>query len=520
MGKTNLSDFDKGISIEDLEGIDDIVESSEIMDETTADESTTEETDNELNVRDSGVIDLNSADFEDIGTYKPVMQNGDTKKISDIISQNLSYIANKDSGTFAKKRKAMEEEIEAYKKDLIVNKGFTYEEATAAAEKRAAKRSIEEVNEYKTNNPEVAIIKVNKTDSDKIEIAPEDRAKVHKASAIRLIEVEDAELKHIRIKSHPSNSPISMARLNTCNLTRYTVPCINTVDMCTFDGTSTYALVNLYFGEDDDYKTRLTKQMDLVYDKFVSSTTKTKYTEAGALAMTKEDFLNWFAFADITAAMYAIYVASSTEIVTSPFECQNELCKDDDKGKQVPHKYDFTYNCKDIMKFDNIEGEFKEIYNGILQCKNDDVAMAALRNEKHECHRYKSSVTNNIYDIQTPSCARALEFTKFVNSENQLSDVYFGIAIHIAKIYLYCGEEEGEPVYAMIDSPEDIFHIVEEAIEPEFNLYTQKLVRDKTYSYETTLRHVCDKCGTETLSPLDVSALVFLKAQRMGSAIE
>ena len=511
------NEFEKNITNDEISDIDSIAESSGLITKETSD---TKET---ATFEDSGIIDLNATDFENIGTYKPSSESADKKRINNIINENLSYIASKDNSVFAKKRQAIIDEIEDYKKNLIINKGFTDEEATAAAEKRAEKRSIEEVNEYKTNNPEVAIIKVNKTESDKLEIAPEDQPKVHKASAIRLVEVEDEDLKYIKVKKQPSNIPINIAKLNTCTLTRYAVPCINTVDMCTFAGTSTYNLVNLYFSNDDSYKARISKQMDLAYDKFVSSTTKEKYTDAGALAMTKEDFLNWFAFADLNAAMYAIYVASSTEMITSRFDCQNETCTDIDEktGETKRHSFDFTYNCKDIMSFDNISDQFKPILEGIRSYNNDYNKMSKFRDEKNIGYRYKSSITKNIYEIETPSCAKALSFADYVkDDDNQLSDVYFGIAVHIAKIYLYCGDEDGEPTYIEVTDPETIYNIVSDAIEPEFDLYTKKLVANKSYSYDTSLKYKCDKCGNEVDSSIDMASLVFLKAQRMGSEIE
>jgi hypothetical protein len=241
--------------------------------------------------------------------------------------------------------------------------------------------------------------------------------------------------------------------------------------------------------------------------------------------MTKEDFLNWFAFADLTAAMYAIYVASSTEMITSRFDCQNETCTDiDEKTKETKrHSFDYTYNCKHILSFDKIADNFKKIYDGINEFNNNFDKMSAFRDEINVGHRYKSSITNNIYDIETPSCARALAYADFIkeNDDNQLSDVYFGIAVHIAKIYLYCGDdEEGDPTYAVVTDPETIYNIVSDAIEPEFDLYTKKLVANKSYSYDTSITYKCDKCGNEVTNPVDMPSLVFLKAQRMGSEIE
>lgn len=505
------NNFEKGITNEDIEDLDTVIDSSDIA-----------EPESDDIVEDSGIVDIGDVDFEDIGEYKPSLESANKTNINKIITENLSYIASRDDSVFAKKQKALIEEIEAYKKNLIINKGFTDEEASAAAEKRAEKRSIEETNEYKTANPEVAIIKVDKKDSGKLEIAPEDQPKVHKATSIRLVEVEDVDLAHIKIKKNPTKMPINIAKMNTCTLTRYTIPCINTIDMCTFAGTSTYNLVSLYFSENDSYKSRLTKQMDLAYEKFVSSATKEKYTATGALAMTKEDFLNWFAFEDLTAAIFAIYVASSTEMITTKFECRNETCVDINEGKEEPHKFDYSYNCKDILSFANVPENFKAIYEGILEHKNDFEAMTKLKDENDKGHRYKSSITNNIYDVETPSCARALAFVDYLNNDDDsnMSAVYFAIAIHIAKMYLYCGEEDGEAAYMEVSDPETIYNIVADAIEPEFELYRKKLIADKSYNYDTSITYTCDKCGNTVTNPVDVASLVFLKAQRMGSEIE
>ena len=149
-----INEIDKGITFEDLDGVDDVVEASNIEEKKVPNSSPVEEDDN-------GVLDLSSMDFEDAGTYKPSLESADRSKINKIIADNMSYIASRDDSVFAKQKKAILKEIEDYKKNLIINKGFTEEEAAAAAEKRAEKLSNEATIAYKTNNPEVAIIKVN-----------------------------------------------------------------------------------------------------------------------------------------------------------------------------------------------------------------------------------------------------------------------------------------------------------------------------------------------------------------------
>jgi hypothetical protein len=189
---------------------------------------------------------------------------------------------------------------------------------------------------------------------------------------------------------------------------------------------------------------------------------------------------------------------------------------------------DNTENSK-YLPSEDLDNEYDVVGNNNLMSRDDNkmqsdnnVNYVDLKEFMFNWFDKNLRITKNIYDIETPSCARALAFADFItdNAENQLSEVYYSIAIHIAKIYLYCGEEEGEAVYTEVTEPKDIYDIVSDAIEPEFNLYTQKLVANKSYTYETTLTYKCDKCGNEITTPIDIPSLVFLKAQRMGSGIE
>ena len=507
----NLNEFNDSIEINesDVSDLDSILPESQ-------EPTTTEE-----KPSDDGVIDLSSIDdVED--EYVPTnVASPDATRLDSLISEKLSYIASKDTGHFAEERKRILNEVTEYKKDLIINRGFTPEEAEKAAMHRAENIATETATTYATEHPEIAVIKVNKTDSDKLDIAEEDKAKVRKSSVIRLVEVEDKELAHLTIKKATDYSPINIAQLNTCVLAKQSVPCINTGDVLTFTGTSSYNLVSLFFEEDDTNYQRLSKQIAICYEKFVSSTTKTKFTSTGEVAMTQEDFANWLTYPDLAAALYAIYVASSTEMLTSPFECPN--CKDPDKdhpGKMIKHPYNFTYNCKELIDYSEISDDYKRILDGIRQREGDRDAMLAFSEENNKGHRYKSPITKNIYDIQVPSCARALAFTAFIDDSSRLSETYANIGMYIHTAYIYSGEENGTPVYTEVTDYKTIYDIVANAIEPEFQFYYKKLIDNKAYIYSFKLTHKCDKCGHETSGPIDVASLIFHKAQGMEAEIE
>lgn len=528
----NINVNNSVITNEDTVGLDEIIETSGIV------------KNEEAPAEASGFVDLASImgdedSAEDDGSdYQPVNINQAPKisteaahaKYNDIINSKLKYLSEMDTGKFGQTKEKILSEIDAYKKNLITKRGFTPEEAEEAALNRINKIADEESSKFEKENPKAVVIQVAKGDADKIEFDPADKIKVHKSQSIRLVEVEDEELKHINIKKSTKKTPFNQINLNTCTLAKYSIPCINTGDLCTFAGTSSYSLVQLFYDETETTAQKMMKQIALVYDKFISSTTKTKYNAVGDLIMTQEEFANWFNFADLSAALYAIYVASSTEMLTSPFECINDACLDvDDEGKSTKHVYNYTYNVKELADFSSLNNEenkiYKTIYEQINKNANDVTAMKEMQEALINGHRYKSSVTNNIYDIQSPSCARALEFQKLVKPGNdqpaQMSQFYANIAMYMNCAYVYCGEENGEPVYMEpIEDPKALYEMVENAIEPEFQLFYKKLVIDKSYIYEYKIKTKCDKCGTVDERPVDVSYLIFQKAQGTEAEIE
>lgn len=507
--------FDDTINDNDLEGIDDIIDNS------------------------NGVIDIdnsnvNNPDVKD--EYVPVSTKPNSEKITEAdlesaIDIELAYMASRNDELFESTKSTILDEMTTFSKNLIKNQGFTPDEAMSAAIKRASKRAKEENDRFKFDNPETVEIRVNKTDADKLVIDPEDESKVHKSAAIKLIEVEDKELKHLKIRRRDSKSNISIMQMNTCALNRYTVPCINTVDMCTFAGTSSYNLVQNVFSDNDTPYDRYAKQIAFVYDRFISSATKNKYGALGNTVMTLEDFSNWFLFPDLQAALYAIYVASSTEMLTSKIKCLDPDCKDIDEKETDPnkrtiaHTYDYTYNCKELMDFSEMPEEFKMIKTQIERYAGRYDDMKQLQENQQSAHRYKSSMTLNVYDIQVPSCARALEFQKFIkeDDEDHMSESWANVAMYIHAAYIYTGEndEDGNPIYyEPITDAEELYHLVENVVEPEFQLFYKKFIPKRAFIYSFKLKTKCDKCGRSNDAVVDVPTLVFLKARGTEAVIE
>lgn len=529
MRKYNETD----INDSDLEGIDDILDSTE----------ETGTTDNS----DSDNVSIDNIDDDD--DYVPVVTNPVVSEtainddLADIIDEELAYIISKEPETAELIKNKILGATDEYRKSLIKNQGFTAAEAKAAAFKRAERRAREENDKFKAKNPESVTIKVNKSESNKLVIDDEDMPKVRQSKVINLVEVEDKTLGSIKIKPKGNKTPINIAHMGTCVLSKYTVPCINTVDMCTFAGSSTYNLTSNLLTETDTTYERYSKQLAFVYDRFISSKTKNKYGALGNVVMTLEDFANYLSFPDLPICLYAIYVASSTEEIESTFECSDPECKDinekemDPKKRIQRHQFKSKYKCRDIVRFDNADDRFKKLKDDIEKCTNAD-SMERLREDACVSRRYRSSMTLNIYDVSVPSCARALEFMKLVdnaiqeaedkgepltNDDKTMLESYANIAMFIDTVYIFSGEydENGEPIYyEPITDMKEIFDIVSNVTEPEFQLFYRKLIPGKSFVYNFKLNTVCDKCGKENDLDVDVSYLVFLKATGMEAMIE
>lgn len=518
----------------DLEGIDDIIDSVEATETKTPEES------------DSGVVDMTEIDDDE--EYVPVVTrpqvtNSGNSELEAMIDDELEYMASKEPETADLIKSKIIKGTEEFTKSLVANQGFTPIEARNAAFKRATRRAREENDKFRAKNPETVNIKVNKGDADKLVIDPEDMPKVRQSNVINLIEVEDKSLGSIKIKPRNGKTPINIAQMGTCVLSKYTVPCINTVDTCTFAGSSTYNLATNLINDIDSNYEKYSKQIALAYDRFICSKTKNKYGALGNVVMTFEDFANYLAFPDLPACLYAIYVASSTEEIESTIQCTEPECIDinekeqDPRRRKRPHEFKVKYKCKDLMRLDDIDDKFKELKEKIELCSNAD-SMEALREDNRRSRRYRSAMTLNIYDVSVPSCARALEFMKLVdvaideaNEKNEpltsddktMLESYANIAMFIDTVYIFSGEydENGEPIYyEPITDLKEIFDIVSNVIEPEFQLFYRKLIPGQSCVYSFKLHTECDKCGKEEDRDVDVAYLVFLKATGTEAMIE
>lgn len=439
---------------------------------------------------------------------------------SEIIAKQLGNLKNDDKNHYDSISEKLLNEIKSYRHDLIVNEGLTPEEADKAAKNRAFHSAKEEYQRYYSEHPEVAVIEVPAGDANKITFTKSQQEKLDKSKRIHMIEVEDQTLKVLKIKETDRKDIARILHKTTCSISNYSLPFYNTRDYLTFKGANILRLNNATMGR-ESLLSLVVKQAQLLYDCFVESTTRTKYDSEGNVIMSYEDFIKWYRFDDMDTGLYAIYVASSTEMITSNFTCRQEACLNTlppDKREQG-REYPATYNSKSIISFDEAEEKDKAIIDAILANKDSLTKMEKFQEGELTQWRMESSYTKNIYEFAIPSISDAI-----VTYENTVVDpdteegMILSYAMWTRAIYVYDGEENGEAVYYKLDDINDIVTFYHNIIETERQLINTNL-SDKLFKPEFRLTTRCPNCGHERTMDLLIRDLVFLRARSIEAAI-
>lgn len=435
---------------------------------------------------------------------EPVLTTAENQ-IHNLVEENLKDFAKADPVHYPAERDRIIGSIIDYRRKLIVESGLTEEEATSAVTRRAIKEASEINSKYTTAaaEPNVAIVKIDKTQSENVEFTEEEKEKMSKAKAIRLVEVEDSSLLTIPIKTSDSDDILFTAiHRASCNVSKYNMPMINTFDNCDFTGATTIQLVQAVYDENDSDYHRYQEQLELVYTKFQGSTTMDKYDIEGNTIMTKEDFAKWFRFFDIPVAMYAIYVASSTETITSSFKC--EACEKD---------YDFEYNTKKLISYEGIPDKFQADLDSVLRLSADREGLTELKANSRRGKRFQSQFTKNIYDISSPSVARALNVLRYVNPRDSYARYLSMYAMMFDSIFVYDPSDK-QYIEIKSDNPRAILSFLYDIIDTELKLIT-KVINDFYFIPTFKLTRKCPHCGNVEDITFSIDELVFLKAQSM-----
>lgn len=396
----------------------------------------------------------------------------------------------------------------AYKKKLILE-GFTPEEAEEAAKNWAKKTATSEDTDYAEKNPEIGVVKIDKTDTAKedLKLTPEEHEKLVPTKAIKLVLVEDAELKNIEIENVATERKVDYIRNLEGSLSKYSVPIPIYGDYMTFRGAQLIQIANLEARDDDRLEDDLNRKASLIYSKLVGGTLIKKSNNQGKTVMTYQEFTNKFSYMDIDMAIYGILCASNPEEGSTELTCN-----------KCNHNFEHKYNFKRLMTMDGLNDDFKQRYEDILENRTNDIALKMLHDKTNNARRYKSPFTNNIYDVAVPSIARMIDVFKRINQEDSIMVHNSIFASFLNCIYLY-NENTGKYLQVNDNEVDLMLDTISDIPQDDITML-QKQIATMSYSPRFAIIGNCPSCGTHYEIPVSVDNLLFFKQRDLQREIE
>lgn len=388
-------------------------------------------------------------------------------------------------------------------KDLIMNMGFTREEADTAANNQIRKKISEAYSEYKNNmTPEIGVVTIDKTANvNDLGLTKEEHMKLEKVKRVRLVVMEDADLANIKIERPNEEHKADYVKSIEGSLSRYAVPMPMLGDFISFKGAQMVQLVNAVNYEDARIDEVISTKGSLIYEKFMGGVVMQKYDYTGKSIMSYNEFANKFPYQDIDMALYGILCASSMEENSTSLTCN--ACS---------HQWVQSYNLKSLLKLDDISTDFKQRVDSILKYKSNDIEMRKLYEEKRKAIRYKSPFTNYIYDLSYPTIARATNLLKRIDSEDTVMTYLSAVALYLSRILVYNADKDS---YIEITADETalLLDTMKTVSNEDLNMLAKQIREDMYYAPQFMLHSKCPSCGRESDIPIGIENLIFLIAR-------
>lgn len=396
--------------------------------------------------------------------------------------------------------------FEEYRRQMIIQGLNPQEalEATKANLMRDAKAMNEAARTAEKPGDTVDVV-INKEQEGSVikQFTPEEKEKMAKAKMIRLVVVEDESLKNITIEKVDIKHRADYIHAINGNLSKYSVPMPATGDYFTFRGGQLVQLAALVANDDENPYESTARKAQFLYDKFVGGTVIQKGEHSTYSSMSYEDFTNAVAYNDIDMGLYAILCAGQMEFAETDMTCNR--CKNEWKHK---------YNTKTLLSSDGFPEHFKARTDNILANCNNSTILGEYNAAMHKAVRYKSPFTQNIYDLEIPSIAKALRVFNIVDPKDPIKSYHSAMILYIHTAYIY-NPEKG--TYSQIDSSDEylptLFDTVALIPDEDMNMISKEIAEKYIYSPSFKMPVVCPKCGNKSDLDLDIKNMVFLKAQ-------
>lgn len=457
-------------------------------------------------------IDMNKFEEQKQERANEIAQENEKKKVQFNITINdvKATMPSITGDELDKKSIEMMGDLKKYRTNLIVNEGMTPEEADEATKNRMKHLGTKLNNEWIDQHPHTGVITINKEDSDKLELTPEEHDKLVTTKSIKLVCVENKELETLKIIDAPAVTKDKLMYIRKSNNAgaRYSLPMPIFGDYVTFHGATARSLMQE--GIDREKETTLQaleRKAQFVYDHYIGSRLMNKYNENGVTMIDFNEFCNRFPWFDIDLAIYGIYVASSPETYTGAITCS--FCNE---------QFDYDFHADKMLITDDFSDSIKKSIDGILQNVSNEDALKKIHDDNMSVRRMKSPKTNNIYAIQTPTISKARSVFNFKDNEKD-DDIGMIIDLLIIREMWVWIPEDNAYVHIEPSEQELMYQILKDLNEYDYQLIS-RFLPDFIYVPRFGAKTKCPKCGNDLELRTGIDELVFLLAQDITAEIQ
>jgi hypothetical protein len=186
-------------------------------------------------------------------------------------------------------------------------------------------------------------------------------------------------------------------------------------------------------------------------------------------------------------------------------------------------EFNNTFNCKKAIQYPDIPEEFKRDMEDILTHHDHHDTMLDLQTDRRGSIRYKSNWTNNVYELELPSCAKMINILSHTLNADETDQYMATLAAYIKNIYIFAeNDEDGKPTYyPPVDGNQvdDVIDIIKNLTDTEITILLQRM-KNISYRPQFKIKTKCTHCGNEAELTYNIAEMVFLKARGTEVAIE
>lgn len=470
-----------------------------------------------INESTSGIVsddDIDMSTFEEQKQERAnaIAQENEKKKVQFNITINdvKATMPSITGDELDKKSLEMMGDLKKYRTNLIVNEGMTPEEADEATKNRMKHLGTKLNNEWIDQHPHTGVITINKEDSDKLALTPEEHDKLITTKSIKLVCVENKELETLKVIDTPTVTKDKLLYIRKSNNAgaRYSLPMPIFGDYVTFHGATARSLMQEAIDREKETTLQaLERKAQFVYDHFIGGHLMNKYNENGVTMIDFNEFCNRFPWFDIDLAIYGIYVASSPETYTGAITCS--FCNE---------QFDYDFHADKMLITDDFSDNIKKSIDNILQNVTNEEGLKKIHDNNMSAIRMKSPKTNNIYSIQTPTISKARSVFNFKNNDTDNDIGMIVDLLIIREMWIWIPENQAY-IHIEPNEQELMYQILKDLNEYDYQLIS-KFLPDYIYVPRFGARTKCPKCDHDLFLQTGIDELVFLLAQDITAEIQ